>query len=409
MDRALGLARPEEVGLSSAGLDAVDTAVRSYVENGTLAGAVTLVARHGRIARVTTMGAKDIEGAAPMAPDTIFRIFSMTKPITGTAMMILHDEGKWQAQDPIARHLPELADLKVFAGLDADGRPVLEEPDHVPTMAELMTHMAGFAYGTAFSDPNDPVDTLYRNAQVLQSKDLAEMAQKLAALPLAHQPGSQWRYSLSMDLQGAIIERLSGQSLSEFMRSRIFEPLGMVDTAFHTPADKHDRLASLCFKAGDAPLAKVDNPLGDDYAEPPALAFGGAGLVSTAADYARYAQMLLNAGELDGTRIASEKAIREQMTNRLSDELLATRFVAGHQKFRPGFGYGYNGVVFTDPSLAGVPVGLGTYHWDGAAGTWFWVDPENDLLFVGMIQLLSFTAPPLQELTQRMIAEAMID
>jgi CubicO group peptidase (beta-lactamase class C family) len=409
MARGLGMARPEEVGLLPAGLDAVDAAVRAYIDNGTLAGAVTLVARHGRVARVTAMGAKDIEGAAPMAPDTIFRIFSMTKPVTATAMMILHDEGKWTARDPIARHLPELKGLKIFAGLDENGGVKLEEPDHAPTMGELMTHMAGFAYGTAFSNPDDPIDSLYRDAQVLHSGNLTEMVQKLAGLPLAHQPGSKWRYSLSMDLQGAIIERLSGQSLPDFMRMRIFEPLGMVDTAFHTPAEKRDRLASLYFKAGDAPLAEVDNPLGDDYAEPPAIAFGGAGLVSTAADYARYAQMLLNAGELNGTRIVSEEAIGEQMTNRLSDELLATRFVAGHQKFRPGFGYGYNGVVFTDPSLAGVPVGQGTYHWDGAAGTWFWVDPENELLFVGMIQLLSFTAPPLQELTQRMIAEAMID
>jgi CubicO group peptidase (beta-lactamase class C family) len=409
MDRALcGITRPEDVGLSSAGLDAVDAAIGSYVENGTLAGAVTLVARSGRIARVTTLGMKDLENGEPMAMDTIFRIFSMTKPVTGTAMMILHDEGKWKADDPIAWHLPELEGLKVFAGLDAAGKPLLEEPDHAPTIGELMTHMAGFAYGTAFGDPNDVVDTLYREAGVLQSRDLDDMVGKLARLPLAYQPGSRLRYSLSMDLQGAIIERLSGQSLPDFARTRIFEPLGMADTAFHTPAEKQARLASLYFKAGDMPLAELDNPLGKDYSEPPALALGGAGLFSTVGDYARFAQMLLNRGELDGIRIVSAQGIAEQMTNRLADDLLETRFVVGHHKFRPGFGYGYNGVVFTDPDLAGLPVGKGTYHWDGAAGTWFWVDPQNDLLFVGMIQLLSFTAPPLQELTQRLIADAMI-
>ena len=408
MTRSLGTVRSEEAGLSPAGLDSIDAAVRSYVDNATLAGAVTLVARHGQIERISTIGAKDVESGEAMACDTIFRIFSMTKPVTGTAMMILHDEDKWRAEDPIARHLPEFEGLKVFAGLDADGNPMLEEPGHAPTMGELMTHMAGFAYGTAFSDPNDPVDTLYREAQVLQSRNLADMIVKLARLPLAYHPGSKWRYSLSMDVQGAIIERLSGQSLADFMRSRIFEPLDMVDTAFHTPPEKRDRLASLYFKTGEAPLAKLDNPLGPDYAETPALALGGAGLVSTAIDYARFAQMLLNGGELDGVRIVSAEAVREQMTNRLSDELLETRFVAGHQKFRPGFGYGYNGVVFTDPEKADLPVGRGTYHWDGAAGTWFWVDPENDLLFVGMIQLLSFTAPPLQALTQRLMAGAIL-
>ncbi len=407
MTLALGRAAPEDVGLSCAGLDALDAAVHAYVDDGTLAGAVTLIARQGRIARVTAMGARDIEAAEAMAADTIFRIFSMTKPVTATAMMILHDEGKWMPSDPVALHLPELAGLKVFAGQDGDGQPILDEPVHAPTMGELMTHMAGFAYGTAFSDPGDPVETLYRDAGVLQSENLAAMMQKLAKLPLAYQPGSKWRYSLSMDVQGAVIERLSGQSLPDFMRSRIFEPLGMVDTGFHTPPDKRSRLASLYFKAGDAPLMKVDNPLGQDFDAPPALALGGAGLVSTAADYARFAQMLLGGGTLDGVRIVSAQAVREQMTNRLGDDLMAARFTAGHQKFRPGFGYGYNGVVVTDPQLADLPVGQGTYHWDGAAGTWFWVDPENQLLFIGMTQLLSFTAPPLQELTQRLMAGAI--
>lgn len=396
---------PEQVGLSSRGLDAVDAAVQAEIDKGVVAGAVTLTLRHGRIARIRTLGCDDIETGTPLAEDMIFRIFSMTKPITATALMILHDEGLWRPEDPIARHLPELADLQVLDG--EDGRLA---PDHAPTMAELMTHRAGFAYGLPLGEPKDRIDALYRQAGILQASDLRDMVTRLATVPLAHQPGTLWRYSLSMDVQGAIIERLSGQSLAEFMRTRIFAPLGMTDTAFFVPQEKRHRFASLYFKPLDGPLEKLaENPMRPDPDSEPAFAMGGGGLYSTALDYARYAQMLLNGGELDGRRIVSAAGVREQMTNRLPDALLETRFVAGHQKFRPGFGYGYNGVVFTDPQLAGIPVGRGTYHWDGAAGTWFWVDPANDLAFVGMIQLLSYGAPPLQERTQVLMAGALAE
>ena len=402
-------ATPEQLGLSSAGLDAVDAAVQAQIDAGVLAGAVTLSARHGEIARLRTMGLKDLASGEPLAEDTIFRIFSMTKPITGTAMMILHDEGLWSPEDPIAKHLPELAGAQVFAGEDADGKPILEPAVHAPTMGELMTHRAGFAYGIALGPPADRIEELYREAGVLQASDLDDMIARLATLPLAYQPGSRWRYSLSMDVQGAIIERLSGQSLPDFMRSRIFAPLGMADTSFFIAPDKKHRLAPLYFKGPDAPLIALPvNPVRPDPEVEPELAMGGGGLYSTAPDYARYAQMLLGGGEFEGKRIVSAAGVREQMTNRLPDDLLETRFVAGHQKFRPGFGYGYNGVVVTDPDLAGLPVGKGSYHWDGAAGTWFWVDPVNDLLFVGMIQLLSYSAPPLQATTQTLMAGAIV-
>lgn len=399
---------PETVGLSSASLDAVDAAVRAQIDAGVLAGAVTLTARHGKIARVSTMGVKDIETGEPLAADTIFRIFSMTKPITGTAMMILHDRGLWHPDEPIAKHLPELANVQVFTGEDGDGNPILEAPGHAQTMGELMTHRAGFAYGLNLGPPTDRVEAMYREARVLQADDLNDMVARLATLPLAYQPGSRWRYSLSMDVQGAIIERLSGQSLSDFMRTQIFEPLGMADTAFFVPPAKKYRLATLYFKGPDTPLMALPaNPVRPDADTEPALGMGGGGLYSTALDYARYAQMLLGGGTFGGNRIISQAGVREQMTNRLPEEMLAKSWVAGHQRFRPGFGYGYNGVVFHDPELAGVPVGKGTYQWDGAAGTWFWVDPANDLLFVGMVQLLSYAAPPLQETTQRLMANAI--
>jgi CubicO group peptidase (beta-lactamase class C family) len=401
-------AMPEAVGLSSPGLAHVDAAIQAQIDAGAIPGAVTLVARHGKIVHVHAMGHKDIASDSRSEIDGIYRVFSMTKPITGTAMMMLHDEGLWRAEDSIAQHLPELADLQVFAGEDADGTPILVAPDHAPTMEELMTHRAGFGYGIAVGEPSDRIEALYRDAKVLEADDLGDMVARLATLPLAYQPGSRWRYSLSMDVQGAIIERLSGQSLPEFLRTRLFEPLGMIDTAFYIAPEKRHRLATLYYKAGDAPLLPIANPMRPDPTSEPAFAMGGGGLFSTARDYARYAQMLLNGGTLDGVRIVSAAGIRAQMTNRLPAALLETRFTAGHHKFRPGFGYGYNGVVFTDPALAGVPVGTGTYHWDGAAGTWFWVDPENDLLFVGMTQFLSYTAPPLQATTQALVGAAIL-
>jgi CubicO group peptidase (beta-lactamase class C family) len=406
MSRDLAPATPESVGLSTAGLEAIDGYLKGLIDEGTLAGVVTLVARHGKTVHTSVMGQKDLASGEPLALDTIFRIFSMTKPVTGVAMSILFDQGLWSPDDPIAKHLPAFEGVRVFDGVDESGAARTVAAGHAPTMRELMTHTAGLSYGF---DPQNSLDKLYQAKQVWQSASLAQFADKVASLPLAYQPGSKWLYSLSMDVQGAIIEQLSGQSLPEFMRTRVFEPLGMADTAFHTPPDKRARRATLYrWSPRQQKLIEAPNILGADYEAPPALAIGGGGLVSTAADYARFAQMLLNGGELDGRRIVSAAALRQQMSNHLSEELIAARHGVGHQQLRPGFGYGFNGAVFTDPALAGVPVGKGSYHWDGAAGTWFWVDPVNDLLYVGLVQLLSETAPALQKTTQTMMADAIV-
>ena len=401
----LSRAAPAEVGLSQAGLTAIDTYLQDWIDKGVLAGVVTLTARHGKIAHTSTLGHKDLASAEPMALDTVFRIFSMTKPVTAVAMMILHDRGLWSPEDPIAKHLPAFTGANVFGGLDGDGAPILIAADHEPTLRELLTHTAGLTYGR---EPMGGLEALYEAANVWGSANLTDMAARLGALPLAYQPGTKWIYSLAMDVQGAIIEKLSGKSLPDFMREEIFAPLGMVDTAFHTPPEKRSRLATLYRFSSSRGLVPLPfNPLLPDHEAPPALASGGGGLVSTVGDYARFAQMLLNRGQLDGRRIISEQAASLMMTNQLSDEMLAQGWGVGHQQIRPGFGYGFNGVVFTDPQEAGIPVGHGTYHWDGAAGTWFWVDPENDLLFVGMVQLLSEQSPALQATTQTLMAEAL--
>jgi CubicO group peptidase (beta-lactamase class C family) len=406
MIEPLPTAPPAAVGLSEAGLQRIDAFLQSQVDEGQLAGVVTLVARHGKVVHTSAMGWRDLDARAPAQMDDIFRIYSMTKPVTGVAMSILWDEGLWSPDDPIAKHLPAFADAKVFDGVDATGAVKLARPDHPPTMRELLTHTAGLSYGF---DPSTPLGKLYQAAQVWQSADLAEFARKVAGLPLAYQPGSQWLYSLSMDVQGAIIERLSGQTLPEFMRTRIFEPLGMVDTAFHVPPEKRGRMAKLYrWSPRQGHLVELHNILGADHEAPPALAGGGGGLFSTAADYARFAQMLLGGGELAGRRIVSAAALQQQMTNHLSDELLAGGYGVGAQQMRPGFGHGFNGAVFHDPMAAGVPVGRGSYHWDGAAGTWFWVDPENDLLYVGLIQRMAEKSAPLQKITQTLMADALV-
>jgi CubicO group peptidase (beta-lactamase class C family) len=406
MTQPLPTATPASVGLSDEGLERIDRFIQGLIDAGELAGAVTLTARHGQVVRQSAMGKRELASGAPAAVDDIYRIFSMTKPVTGLAMSILRDEGRWSPDDPIEKHLPEFAGARVFQGLGADGKPETAPADHPPTLRELLTHTAGLSYG--FNFQQDPLDALYQGAQVWQSADLAEFARKVAGLPLAYQPGAQWRYSLSMDVQGAIIEKLSGQTLPEFMRTRIFEPLGMVDTAFHTPPEKRHRLAGLYrWSPKRQALVAAPNIIAQDYDAPPALAVGGGGLVSTAADYARFAQMLLNGGELGGRRIVSAEALADQMSNQLSDALLAGGYGVGAQQIRPGFGHGFNGAVFHDPTAAGVPVGAGSYHWDGAAGTWFWVDPANDLLFVGMIQCFRENAPPLQMITQTLMAEAL--
>ena len=403
MSPVLAHARPEDVGLSPAGLAAVDAGVQGQIDRGELAGAVTLVARHGKLVHLNALGAKDIASAAPMTTDTIFRIYSMTKPVTAVAMMILYDRGLWTPDDPIAKHLPEFEGVRVFDGLDEKGQARTVAADHAPTLRELMTHTAGLRYGF---DPSDPLDKLYQNARIWHSASLKAMSEKIAALPLSYQPGTQWLYSLAMDIQGAMIERLTGQSLPDFMQEHIFRPLGMVDTAFHLEPAKRPRLAT-GYRQSRSGL-KLESPLLFDHQSKPALASGGGGLFSTVMDYARFAQMLLNKGELGGRRIISEAAARLMMTNHLSEEMMAAGFGVGAQAIRPGFGYGFNGVVFTDPAACGIPVGRGTYHWDGAWGTWFWVDHENDLIYVGLIQRGMNFSPNLQALTQTLMADAYV-
>jgi len=360
----------------------VDAALQPLVDQGELSGVVSVALKDGRTVHSSAIGKRDLASGAPMEMNTIFRAYSMSKPVTAVAMMVLYDEGRWKPSDPITRFLPELKDLQVFKGTGADGKPIFEAPQSVPTMEQLMTHTAGFGYGIGTGYAED----LYRADNPLRAQSAAEFLRKLAKLPLLYEPGTQWQYSLSMDVQGAIVEQLTGMKLADFMEARIFKPLGMIDTGFHVPAAKRSRFATQYIWQGNKLVVAGGGVLAATYAEPPGFASGGAGLVTTANDYARLAQMLLNDGVLDGARVLKEGSAKLIMSDHLPPALESGKFGIGVQQIRPGYHFGYNGAVVTDPAVAGVDVGKGSYVWDGAAGTWFWVDPSNNVVFVGMIQ-----------------------
>ncbi len=396
---------PESLGFSSERLDRLHAAMQREVDQKALAGVVTLLARHHRVVEERAYGKKDVANGAPMTPDTIFRIFSMTKPVTSVAMMILYEEGKWRPSDPVSKYIPEFAHLKVFKGLDQNGKMILEDPVHAPTMRELMSHTAGFTYGIFGTSP---VDKMYRDEDVLQSQSLQDMIDKLAKTPLLYQPGTRWVYSVSVDIQGYLVEKLSGESLPDFMQHHIFGPLQMKDTGFYVPKEKQDRFATLY--AGDKDGKMVPSAPAGGYASLPKMASGGGGLVSTAQDYLRFAQMLLNHGELDGVRILAPASVALITSNHLAPSLMTGEFSIGPETIRPGMGYGYDCAVFTDPLEADEVVGKGTFFWLGAADTWFWVDPANDMIFIGMTQrMIGPGQPNMEQLSRPTVYQALVN
>src|ERR1700720_1907339 len=397
--------RPEAVGFSSERLGKLDTSMKSLVDSKKLAGMVTVLARHGKIVEERTYGYADVASQKPMQKDTIVRIYSMTKPITGIAMMMLYEEGKWKPSDPIARYIPEFRDLKVYSGVDKDGKPTFDKPGHAPTMGELMSHSAGFTYGVFGSTP---VDKMYQEAQLLNAPSLQEFIDRVSKLPLVYQPGEGWVYSVSVDIQGYLVEKLSGKSFPDFLRERIFLPLGMKDTGFFVPAEKLDRVASVYQGDANASAAMPKDP---GISQPPGMPSGGGGLYSTAGDYLRFAQMVLNGGELNGVRLVAPSSIELMRTNHVSDEgKNARKFGIGLYQMQPGLGFGYDFAILEDPPKLGSTAGKGTFLWDGIAGTWFWIDPTNDVVFVGIVQrwLLAPGAPDLENLSRELTYQALV-
>jgi len=387
------IADPSSAGVTRAGLDALDARMKQAVADGDTAGMTILLLRHGQVVDFKSFGKQTPD--APMTNESLFRIYSMSKPITGVAMMQLYEQGKWKLDDPITKYAPELAGLKELtwgtgdnagkAVMGADGKPVLATPKKPATMRQLMSHTAGFGYGLA---GDDPVNKAFRDDRVLASKDLVEMMTKIAAIPLLYEPGTKWSYSVAVDIQGYIVQKLSGQKFGDYLKAHVTGPMGMTDTAFYVTPDRKPRFTDV-FHWDRATSALVVNPSGAGrpgaFDDPARLESGGGGLVASTHDYARFCQMMLNKGEIAGKRLLKPETVKLMTENHIGDLTVSvdgTRPQNGAELTR----FGLDFAVYIDPKGASLPYGTGTYYWGGAAGTWFWIDPVNDLAFVGMIQ-----------------------
>jgi CubicO group peptidase (beta-lactamase class C family) len=369
----LPLTKPEQVGLSSERLARITDLLRTDVEKGRLPGAVALVARKGRIAYFEAVGFRDKAAGAPLRKDDIFRIYSMTKPFTSVAILMLRDDGKLDLNDPVSKYLPQLAKLKVGVEKKDDAGQVtlaLEPSKRDMTIQDLLRHTSGLTYGVFGTGA---VKKLYgEHAVDVTDQTNAELIDKLAKVPLMHQPGTTWEYSRSTDVLGRVVEVVSGKTLSQFLDERLFRPLKMADTAFWVPDGKQARLAQALAADPDTqrPISLFD------VTKPPKFEGGGQTAVSTTMDYARFTQMLLNRGRLDGKRLLSRKTV-ETMT---ADHLGA---MAGPS---PGYGFGLGFAVRREVGLSPTPGTVGDYNWGGLGGTAFWVDPKEDLIAVWMMQ-----------------------
>lgn len=402
---ALETTKPEAVGFSSERLLRLEKALQAEVDNKKLAGTVTLLARHGKVISVNAYGQQDLARNTAMEKDSIFRIFSMTKPITSVAMMILYEEGKWLLTDPIEKYIPEFKNLMVYAGQNKDGSLILEKPKHAPTMGELMTHTAGFGLG--FQD--SPVNTLYKKADLFNAPDFKDFINRLVKLPLDYQPGEQWEYSISSDIQGYLVERLSGVPFAQFIDQRIFQPLDMKDTSFTVPKTKRARLATTYQPDANDVL----QPMWNDEKEPSAATMpsGGGGLFSTAEDYWHLTQMLLNQGTFNGKRILAPSTVKLMRSNHLPNSLRNGNFGIGPYRMQPGLGFGYSMGVLDEPLKIHSTLGDNSYFWIGAAGTWFWIDPSNDVIFIGLSQrwMLAPGMPNLEDMSHALVYQALTE
>jgi CubicO group peptidase (beta-lactamase class C family) len=404
--RAQGLptAKPEEVGLSSERLQRVSSALRSEIEAGKIPGAVALVARRGRVVYFESLGLRDKASGDPMSRDAIFRLYSMTKPLTSVAAMMLMEEGRFLLTEPISKFLPQLAKREVsvqqFDPATGKGGYMVVAAEREITIQDLLRHTSGIVYG-AFT-PNARIKEIYEKDGVgWADVTPAEQLERLSRVPLAHQPGTTWEYSLSTDVLGRVIEKVSGVTLGRFFEERIFGPLKMTDSAFVVPKDKVRRLAQ--------PLA-VEPSTGEpikllDVTLPPKNDAGGAGCASTTADYARFLQMLLNGGQLDGTRLLSPTTVAF-----MTSDHLGTMKVVPLSSVGTGYGFGLGFAVRTEPGIAGVSGSVGEYRWGGAAGTAFWVDPREQMISVLMTQgapgpARSYT----NALFRQMVRQAVVD
>lgn len=398
---------PEAPAFHETGVRALEDRMAAYVTDGQVKGIATRLVKDGEIVSDIHAGIRREADQAPITEDTIYRIYSMSKPVTGVALLMLWEEGKFQLDDPVTRYIPELEGLQVFKGLDETGQPILAPVSRPPTMQELMSHTAGFGYGLR---GGDYVNDRFRELQVFASPDMDTFIDRVASIPLLHEPGTIWDYSISVDIQGYLVEKFSGQTLGDFFKTRIFDPLGMKDTGFFVPEDQYERFADVYVRTPDGTgFVPAEAPSFRYTRDTIAFEGGGHGLVSTMDDYARFAEMLVNEGTLDEVQILKPETVRMMAQDRLPEGVYVG-YDGTAADSATGVGFGLNVAVILEPaSDRAYP--KGAYMWGGAAGTWFWVDPENDLYFIGMVQHFGGAGPGFDARAEsaRLVYEALED
>jgi len=394
LPQGLPEAMPEEMGLSGERLDRISPVMQGYIEENVFPGMLTLVAREGQVVHLGTYGKMRSDMA--MNPDAIFRIASMTKPITSVAVMMLFEEGHFLLDDPVSNYIPQFSEQKVYTGMES-GELVLEEPHRPVSIKDLLTHTAGLSYGL-FS--NTPVDSMIRESG-LWFGDLEQMANALGSIPLLFQPGDHYHYSLATDVLGYLVEVVSGQPFDSFLRERIFEPLGMDDTDFYVPEEKMDRVMPIFYLNKDGVLEA--RSLSNIPKAPPKFLSGGGGLFSSISDYARFAQMILNGGELEGARLLGYKTVDLMLSNHLTDEQMKKKPVS------PGVGFGLGFSVLEDLTLAGNIGSVGEAGWSGIYNTFFTVDQEEDLLFILMSQSSPYNIDRIRKHFTTLVYQSLIE
>ncbi|MBJ38920.1 MAG: serine hydrolase [Gammaproteobacteria bacterium] len=399
---------PESEGMDSERLSLVDGYLQGYVDQEKLAGSSFAVMRRGRLVYYNAFGHARRETEQPMAADTIHRIYSMSKPITSVALLTLYEQGKFQLDDPIEKYLPEFAEMRVLTGGSA-AQPVTRHATASITPRHIMTHTAGLTYG--FEGVPHAVDEIYRYRKIGNDKQtLAEFTEALGKAPLRFDPGTSWNYSYGTDVQGRLIEALSGMRFDDYLQSTLFDPLGMVDTSFTVAADKADRLANN-YTRPRGPLELFEDATDSPYLRQRVFKSGGGGLTSTLPDYMRFGQMLANKGELDGARVLGRKTVEYATSNHLPGGADMEAMGAGgfaESAFR-GVGFCLIGSVCIDPVAAPNMQSLGDYGWGGAAGTRFWVDPQEDLMCVFMTQFMPGGRYPVQEYLRHLVLQSIVD
>jgi CubicO group peptidase (beta-lactamase class C family) len=399
-----------EVGFDPDRLSRIDRHFRRYVDDGRLPGWLLAISRKGRVAHLETYGARDLETKAPVALDTLFRIYSMTKPVTSVAAMMCYEEGLFELTDPVSRYIDSFRDVRVFRGGSAVA-PVTEPATEPVRIWHLLTHTAGLTYGFHFAHP---VDAMYRAAGFElggpRDMDLAASVDTWASIPLLFQPGSSWNYSVATDVVGRLVEVVSGQSLDAFFAERIFRPLGMTDTSFYVDETRADRLAALCIPDKDK-QARQNDAMGANALRPPKCLSGGGGLISSAGDYHRFVEMLRRGGELDGARLLGPRTVQYMTQNHLPGGVDIASFGTAINAEAPpvGVGFGLGFGVTIDPTAARVLSGKGEYSWGGAASTAFFVDPSEELTAVFLTQLLPSGTHPLRSQLRQLVYQALVD